>query len=77
MIVAGRHHRVQMLRLTVLCEDAEAQQVAVATGDVERRVPAVVDQRGVAAGHQEALAHVRLVRYYRQVERSLGWEEER
>ena len=71
MIVAGGHHRVQMLRLAVLREHAEARQVAVATGDVERRVPAVVHQRGVAAGHQQALAHVRLVRYDGQVERRL------
>jgi len=61
-----------MLRLAVLGEDAEAQQVAVATGNVKRRVPAVVHQRGVATGHQQALTHVRLVRYYRQVERRLG-----
>lgn len=62
-----------MLRTAVLRDDAEARQVTVATGDVKSRVPAVVHQRGVAAGRQQALAHVRLVGYYCQVERSLGW----
>lgn len=77
VIVAGGHHRVQMLRTTVLRDDAEARQVTVATGDVQSRVTAVVHQRGVAAGHQQALAHVRLVRYDRQVERSLEWAGDR
>lgn len=61
-----------MLRLTVLSDDAEAQQVAVAARDVQGRVPVVVHQRGVAAGHQQVQTNVRLVCYHGQVERSLG-----
>lgn len=53
-----------MLRLTVLCDDAEAWQVTMATGNVKSCVPAVVHQHGVAAGYQEALTHVCLVCYY-------------
>lgn len=60
-----------MLRLAVLSEDAEAQQVAVATGDVQRRVPVLVHQRGVAAGRQQVQTHAGLVGYHSQVERSL------
>lgn len=74
VVVAGRHHPAPMLRLTVLSDDAEAQQVAVATGDVQRRVPAVVHQRGVAAGRQQVQTHTGLVCYHGQVERSLGGE---
>lgn len=77
MVVAGSHYRVQLLRPTALSEDAEAGKVAMATGYVQRRVPAVVHQRGVAAGHQQVLADVRLVGYHRQVEGSLGWQEGR
>lgn len=75
MVVAGSHHRVKMLWLTVLGEDAEAGQVAVATGYVQRRVPAVVHQRRVAAGRQQVLTDIWLVRYHRQMEGSLGWGE--
>lgn len=64
-----------MLRLAVLRDDAEAQQVAVTTRDVQRRVAVVVHQRGVAAGHQQVQTHVGLVRYHSQVERSLGGGE--
>lgn len=65
MIVAASHHCVQVLLLTVLCDDAEAEQVTVATGNVKRCVPSVVHQRGITAGYQEMLAHVGLVCYYR------------
>lgn len=64
-----------MLRLAVLSDDAEAQQVAVTARDVQRCVPALVHQRGVAAGHQQVQAHVGLVGYHSQMERSLRWEE--
>lgn len=60
-----------MLWSAFLCDDAEAVQVTVATGNVERRVSIVVHQRGVTAGHQEVETHLRLFCYYRQVERSL------
>lgn len=60
-----------MLRLAVLSEDAEAQQVAVATGDVQRRVAVLVHQRGVAAGRQQVQTHAGLVGDHSQVERSL------
>lgn len=75
VVVASSHHRVKILWPTALGEDAEAGQVAVATGYVQRRVPAVVHQRRVAAGCHQVLTDVRLVRYHRQVEGSLGWEE--
>lgn len=71
VIVAGCHHRVQMIFLAALCDDAEAQQVAVATGDVKRCVSPVVHQCGVTAGLQEMLTHLRLACYHGQVERSL------
>lgn len=77
MVVAGSHHSVKMLWPTALGDDAEAGQVAVATGYVQRRVPAVVHQRRVAAGRQQVLTDVCLIRDHRQVERSLGWEEDK
>lgn len=77
MVVAGSHHSVEMLWPTALGDDAEAGQVAVATGYVQRRVPAVVHQRRVAAGRQQVLTDVCLIRDHRQVERSLGWEEDK
>lgn len=46
-------------------------QVALKAGDVKRSVPSVVHQRGITAGHQEAVTHLWLVCYYCQVERSL------
>lgn len=55
---------MQVLQPAVLCDDAEAVQVTVATGDVKRRVAAVVHQRGVAAGRKETGANVRLVCYH-------------
>lgn len=76
IVVAGSHHSVKMLRPTALGEDAEADQVAVATGYVHRRVAAIVHQRRVAAGRQKVLTDVRLVRDHRQVEGSLGWGKE-
>lgn len=77
LVIAGAHHPAEMLRPTVLRDDAEAQQVAVTTRDVQRRVAVAVHQRGVAAGHQQVQTHVGLVRYHSQVERSLGGEENR
>lgn len=77
MVIAGAHHPAEMLRPTVLRDDAEAQQVAVTTGDVQRRVAVAVHQRGVAAGHQQVQTHVGLVGYHSQVERRLGGEENR
>lgn len=47
----------------------------MATGYVQRRVPAIVHQRRVAAGRQQVLTDVRLVGDDRQVERSLRWAE--
>lgn len=72
IVVAGSHHRVEMLWLTALGEDAETGQVAVATGYVQGCVTAVVHQRRVAAGCQQVLTDVWLVRYHCQVEGSLG-----
>ena len=74
MVVAGGHDGSERPGRTVLRQDAEAVQVSAPARHVQRRVAAVVHQRRVAAGQQEALTHLGLLRDHRQVQRSLGRE---
>ena len=67
MVVACGHDAFELLRRTVLREDAEAVQVTAAACDVQRCVAAVVHQRRVTARQQEALTHLGLLCYHRQV----------
>lgn len=69
--VVGEGHDGGEVALAVLGDDAEADQGALFTGDVEGRVSAVVGQQRVSAGLQEPLQQEGLLCDDREVEGSL------